>query len=35
MLERHFPEPWSIEELDSCFVVKDLVAGEEVRRGAA
>jgi hypothetical protein len=24
MLERHFPPPWSIEELDSCFVVKDL-----------
>jgi hypothetical protein len=24
MPERHFPEPWSVEELDSCFVVKDL-----------
>ena len=22
--ERHFPEPWSVEELDACFVVKDL-----------
>jgi hypothetical protein len=22
--ERHFPPPWSVEELDSCFVVKDL-----------
>ena len=22
--ERHFPEPWSVEELDTCFVVKDL-----------
>ena len=21
--ERHFPPPWSVEELDSCFVVKD------------
>jgi len=21
--ERHFPPPWTIEELDSCFVVKD------------
>jgi hypothetical protein len=20
---RHFPPPWSVEELDSCFVVKD------------
>ena len=24
MLKRHFPPPGSIEELDSCFVVKDL-----------
>jgi hypothetical protein len=24
MPERHFPEPWFVEELDSCFVVKDL-----------
>ena len=24
MSERHFPEPWSVEELDTCFVVKDL-----------
>jgi hypothetical protein len=23
MPERHFPEPWSVEELDTCFVVKD------------
>jgi hypothetical protein len=23
MPERHFPSPWSVEELDSCFVVKD------------
>ena len=23
MFERHFPPPWSVEELDSCFVVKD------------
>lgn len=23
MPERRFPPPWSIEELDSCFVVKD------------
>ena len=23
MRERHFPPPWSVEELDSCFVVKD------------
>ena len=22
--ERHFPEPWSVEELDACFVMKDL-----------
>jgi hypothetical protein len=22
--ERHFPEPWSVEQLDACFVVKDL-----------
>ena len=21
--ERHIPPPWSVEELDSCFVVKD------------
>jgi hypothetical protein len=21
--ERHFPPPWFVEELDSCFVVKD------------
>jgi hypothetical protein len=21
---RHFPPPWSVEELDTCFVVKDL-----------
>jgi hypothetical protein len=21
---RHFPPPWSVEKLDSCFVVKDL-----------
>ena len=26
MPERHFPPPWSVEELDSCFVVKDLNA---------
>ncbi len=24
MPERHFPEPWSVEELDACFVVKEL-----------
>jgi hypothetical protein len=24
MPERHFPPPWSVEELDSCFVVKDV-----------
>jgi hypothetical protein len=24
MPERHFPSPWSVEELDSCFAVKDL-----------
>jgi hypothetical protein len=24
MPERHFPPPWSVEELDNCFVVKDL-----------
>ena len=24
MPERHFPSPWFVEELDSCFVVKDL-----------
>ena len=23
MPERHFPPPWFVEELDSCFVVKD------------
>jgi hypothetical protein len=23
MLERHFPPPWSVEELDNCLVVKD------------
>ncbi len=23
MPERHFPPPWSVEELDSCFAVKD------------
>jgi hypothetical protein len=23
MPERHFPPPWSVEELNSCFVVKD------------
>ena len=23
MPERYFPEPWSVEELDTCFVVKD------------
>jgi hypothetical protein len=23
LAERHFPPPWSVEELDSCFVVKD------------
>ncbi len=23
MPERHFLPPWSVEELDSCFVVKD------------
>jgi hypothetical protein len=23
MPERHFPPPWSVEKLDSCFVVKD------------
>jgi hypothetical protein len=23
MPERHFPPPWLVEELDSCFVVKD------------
>jgi hypothetical protein len=21
--DRHFPPPWSVEELDACFVVKD------------
>ena len=24
MPEGHFPPPWSVEQLDSCFVVKDL-----------
>ena len=24
MPERNFPPPWSVEELDSCFVVKDV-----------
>ncbi len=24
MPDRHFPPPWSVEDLDSCFVVKDL-----------
>ena len=24
MPDRHFPPPWSVEELDTCFVVKDL-----------
>jgi hypothetical protein len=24
MPDRHFPPPWFVEELDSCFVVKDL-----------
>ena len=24
MPERHFPPPWSVEPLHSCFVVKDL-----------
>ena len=24
MRERRFPSPWSVEELDSCFVVKDV-----------
>ncbi len=24
MPERHVPPPWSVAELDSCFVVKDL-----------
>jgi hypothetical protein len=24
MPERYFPEPWSVEELDTCFVVKDI-----------
>jgi len=24
MPERHFLPPWSVEELDSCFVVKDV-----------
>jgi hypothetical protein len=24
MPQRRFPPPWSVEELDSCFVVKDL-----------
>ena len=24
MPERHFPEPWFVEELDACCVVKDL-----------
>jgi hypothetical protein len=23
MAERRFPPPWSVEELDACFVVKD------------
>jgi hypothetical protein len=23
MPERNFPPPWSVDELDSCFVVKD------------
>jgi hypothetical protein len=23
MSERHFPPPWSVEELDACFVVRD------------
>jgi hypothetical protein len=26
MPEGHFPPPWSVEQLDSCFVVKDLNA---------
>ena len=23
MTTRHFPPPWSVEELDACFIVKD------------
>jgi hypothetical protein len=23
MSYRHFPPPWSVEELDACFVIKD------------
>jgi hypothetical protein len=23
MVERRFPPPWSVEELDACFVVRD------------
>jgi hypothetical protein len=26
MSERRFPPPWSVEELDACFVVKDSAA---------
>jgi hypothetical protein len=32
MPERRFPPPWTIEELDACFVVKD---SAEARRIAA
>jgi hypothetical protein len=24
MLERRFPPPWSVEEMDACFVVRDV-----------
>jgi hypothetical protein len=43
MPERHFPEPWSVEETDACFIVKDHAGlslaysyfGEEPGRRAA
>ena len=38
MSQRRFPPPWSVEELDACFVVKDgarqKVAQDNTRAGS-
>jgi hypothetical protein len=35
MPERNFPPPWSVDELDSCFVRRELLARDEAQRIAA
>jgi hypothetical protein len=34
MAERRFPAPWSVEETDACFIVRDVNGQAQARRRA-